>query len=245
MDPARPIEEASWTSGARLMLLVAIALIALFGGYFLRDRLTFEVLAANREALLAFRDAHFGTSAVIFVAVYAVIVAFSLPGAAIASITGGFLFGLFPGTPFNMLAATSGAIVIFLAARWGLGARLARGMAASEGRVGRVKAAIDANQWEALFLLRLVPVVPFFVANLLPALLGVSLFRFVVTTALGIIPGALVYTSVGSGLGQVIAEGRSPDLGIIFAPHILGPILGLAALAALPILIKALRGKAE
>jgi uncharacterized membrane protein YdjX (TVP38/TMEM64 family) len=88
-----------------------------------------------------------------------------------------------------------------------------------------------------------VPAVPFFVANLVPALVGVPLLRFVITTFLGIIPGALVYTSVGSGLGEVFARGETPNLGIIFEPHILLPILGLCALATLPIILKAMRGK--
>ena len=109
----------------------------------------------------------------------------------------------------------------------------------------RIKEGIDHNQWEMLFLIRLVPVVPFFVANLVPALVGVPLVRFVVTTFLGIIPGAVVYTSVGAGLGEVFARGETPDLGIIFEPRILLPILGLAALAALPIVIKAVRGKKD
>jgi uncharacterized membrane protein YdjX (TVP38/TMEM64 family) len=178
-------------------------------------------------------------------AVYVLIVAFSLPGATVATLTGGFLFGTFPGALFNIVAATIGAAAIFLAARWGLGERLAARMDASDGRVKRIKEGIDRNQWEMLFLIRLVPVVPFFVANLIPALVGVPLSRFVITTFLGIIPGAVVYTSVGAGLGEVFARGESPDLGIIFEPRILLPILGLAALAALPILIRAVRGRKD
>jgi len=86
--------------------------------------------------------------------------------------------------------------------------------------------------------------VPFFVANLVPALVGVPLARFVISTFLGIIPGTVVYTSVGAGLGQIFARGETPDLGLIFEPQILLPLLGLCALAALPIVIKALgRGK--
>lgn len=228
----------------RHLPLAVILAVALIGGLTLREYLSFEALAANREALIGFRDAHYLLTALGFIAAYTLIVTFSLPGAAITSITGGFLFGMLPGTPFNMLAATTGATLIFLAARWGLGARLSARMETAEGRAKRIKAAIDANQWEALFLMRLVPVVPFFVANLLPAMFGVPLHRFVISTAIGIIPGAIVYTSVGAGLGQVFAAGETPDLGIIFAPHILLPILGLAALAALPVVIKALRGRA-
>jgi uncharacterized membrane protein YdjX (TVP38/TMEM64 family) len=229
----------------RRLPLVAIVVVAALGAFFLRDTLSFETLAANREALIAFRDANYLGTVLAFVAVYVLIVAFSLPGATVATLTGGFLFGTFPGALFNIVAATLGATAIFLAARWGLGERLAARMDASEGRAKRIKEGIDQNQWEMLFLIRLVPAVPFFVANLIPALVGVPLSRFVITTFLGIIPGAVVYTSVGAGLGEVFARGESPDLGIIFEPRILLPILGLAALAALPILIRAVRGRKD
>ena len=223
--------------------IIAIALVAAAGAFFLRDYLTFDTLAANRERLIAFRDANYLLTVLVFMAAYVVIVAFSLPGATIATLTGGFLFATFPGALFNVTAATIGAIAIFMAAKWGLGDRLAAKMNAGSGIVKKIKDGIDANQWEMLFLIRLVPAVPFFVANVIPALTGVPLFRFAVSTFLGIIPGAVVYTSVGAGLSETFARGESPDLGIIFEPHILLPILGLCALAALPIVLKAVRGK--
>ena len=236
---------ATRTGIARHLPLIVILAVAAIGAIALRDVISFEALAENREALIAFRDANYLATVLVFMALYVVIVAFSLPGATIATLTGGFLFGTFPGALFNVTAATLGATVIFLAARWGLGERLSARMDASEGRVKRIKDGIDRNQWEMLFLIRLVPAVPFFVANLIPALVGVPLSRFVITTFLGIIPGAVVYTSVGAGLGEVFARGETPDLGIIFEPQILLPILGLAALAALPIVIKAARGKKD
>jgi uncharacterized membrane protein YdjX (TVP38/TMEM64 family) len=226
----------------RLPILIILA-VAAAGFFLLRDHITFAALAENRERLLDFRDANYVLLAIGFIAVYAAIVTFSLPGAAIASITGGFLFAIFPGTLFNMLAATLGAVGIFVAARWGFGEELSERMDAADGRIKKIKTAIDDNQWEALFLIRLIPVVPFFVANLVPALVGVPLYRFVVTTFLGIIPGAFVYTSIGAGLGEVFARGETPNLGVIFELHVLIPMLGLALLAALPIAIKALRGK--
>jgi uncharacterized membrane protein YdjX (TVP38/TMEM64 family) len=227
----------------RKLPLFAILAVAVVGAVTLRDHLSFDALARNHDALIAFRDANYLLTVLAFIAAYVVIVAFSLPGATIATLTGGFLFATFPGALFNITGATIGATIIFLAARWGLGEKLAAKMDGSDGAVKKIKTAIDENQWEALFLIRLVPAVPFFVANLVPALVGVPLFRFVVTTFLGIIPGAVVYTSVGAGLGEVFARGETPDLGVIFEPHILLPILGLSLLAALPILLKALRGK--
>lgn len=228
---------------AQRIPLITIIVVAVLGAYFLRDYLTFDTLKENREALLAFRDANYALTVLAFIAAYILIVAFSLPGATIATLTGGFLFSTFPGALFNILAATIGATAIFMAARWGGGEKLAAKMDSSEGVVKKIKSAIDDNQWEALLLIRLVPAVPFFMANLIPALVGVSLFRFVVSTFFGIIPGAVVYTSVGAGLGEVFARGETPNLGIIFEPAILLPILGLSALAALPIILKAVRGK--
>ena len=229
---------------ARRLPLIVILIAAAVGAFTLRDYLNFQALAENREMLLAFRDANYLLAVLGFVGIYIVIVAFSLPGATIATLTGGFLFATFPGALLNVTAATIGATAIFLAARMGFGERLGRKLEASEGAIKSIKDGIDENQWSMLFLIRLVPAVPFFVANLLPSFLEVPLRRFVISTFLGIIPGTVVYTSVGAGLGEVFARGETPNLGIIFEPHILLPILGLCALAALPIAIKAVRGKA-
>lgn len=221
------------------ILLILAAAVA--GAVFLRDHLSFEALAANRDRLLAFRDAHFAVSVLAFVAAYAAIVALSLPGATIATLTGGFLFGLFPGVVLNVTGATIGACLIFLAARAGFAAGIAARLDGSDGAVARLVRGLRDNQWSALLVMRLVPAVPFFVANLVPALAGIRLVPFAATTFLGIIPGALVFTSVGSGLGQVFAAGGRPDLGVILEPQVLLPMLGLAALSALPMILKRFR----
>lgn len=223
--------------------IIVIGVVAVLGAYFLRDYLTFDALAENRESLIAFRDNNYLQTVAGFIAAYTVVVAFSLPGATIMTLTGGFLFATFPGALFNVTGATLGAIGIFLAARWGFGEQMRAKMEGSEGIVKKIKDGIDENQWSMLFLIRLVPAVPFFLANLIPSVVGVPLSRFAISTFIGIIPGAVVYTSVGAGLGEVFAAGETPNLGIIFEPHILFPIIGLCILAVLPILIKAVRGK--
>ncbi|WP_299025094.1 VTT domain-containing protein [uncultured Sulfitobacter sp.] len=230
---------------ARYAPLAIIASVAVVGAFVLRDYIGFDALRDNREALIAFRDSNFVLTVVGFIAVYVVIVTFSLPGALIATLTGGFLFGTFFGAAVNVTAATIGATLIFLAAQMGLGDKLRARMETSSGLVARIKKGLDENQWSMLFFIRLVPAVPFFVANLIPAFLGVPLRRFVISTFLGIIPGSLVYTSVGAGLGEVFAQGETPNLGLIFEPHILLPILGLCVLSVLPVIIKAVTGKKE
>ena len=223
--------------------LFVLALGATIGAWALGDTLSFEALRDNRDTLLALRDSHYAATIAGFVALYVLIVAFSLPGATMATLTGGFLFGTWVGTVVNVSAATLGAVLIFSAVRMGFGARLAARMENSPGLVGRIKQGIDTSQWSMLFLIRLVPAVPFFVANIVPALVGVPLVRFAVSTFLGIIPAGLVYTSVGAGLGDVFAAGARPDLGVIFQPHILGPLLGLCALALLPVGLSVWRGR--
>lgn len=225
--------------------MVVIGLVALIGAFALRDYLTFDALRENREALIGFRDSNFVLTVLGFVLGYVLIVTFSLPGALIATLTGGFLFGTAFGAAVNVTAATIGATLIFSAARMGLGDRLKARMDASDGMVAKIKKGLDENQWSMLFFIRLVPAVPFFVANLIPAFLSVPLRRFVISTFFGIIPGSLVYTSVGAGLGEVFVRGETPDLGIIFEPHILLPILGLCVLSVLPVIIKAVTGKKE
>ncbi|NBV62389.1 MAG: TVP38/TMEM64 family protein [Rhodobacteraceae bacterium] len=227
----------------RVAPLLALLLGAGLGAWALGDSLSFEALRDNRETLLALRDSHYEATVAGFVALYVLIVAFSLPGATIATLTGGFLFGTWVGTVVNVSAATLGAVVIFSAVRLGFGTGLAARMENSPGLVGRIKHGIDTNQWSMLFLIRLVPAVPFFVANIVPALVGVPLVRFAISTFFGIIPAGLVYTSVGAGLGDVFAAGARPDLGVIFQPHILGPLLGLSALALLPVLLGVWRGR--
>ena len=241
MPAAPPTASAPKSGLIRRLPLIVLLVVAASGAFLLRDKLSFAMLAEHHDMLLAYRDAHYVWSVVGFMAGYVLIVALSLPGATVATLTGGFLFGLFPGVLFNVCAATLGAVAVFLAVRAGAGQETAAKIAAKGGAPARLQAALQDNEWSVLLLMRLVPAVPFFLANLIPAFVGVRTDRFAITTFLGIIPGGLVYTSVGSGLGEVFARGETPDLGVLFTPGVLGPILGLAALSALPIVVKLLR----
>ncbi|MBR3372187.1 MAG: TVP38/TMEM64 family protein [Rhodobacteraceae bacterium] len=240
MSTTDPLPPSGWRQRLPLIVIICVAVI---GAILLRDHLNFEALRENRTALLGFRDANYTLTATIFIAAYIAIVAFSLPGATAATLTGGFLFGVFPGAMFNVVSATIGAVLIFLVVRAGFGRAMAAKIDASDGRMKRLTAAIRENEAPVLFSLRLMPVLPFFVMNVIPALIGVRLSVFASTTLLGILPGGVVYTWVGAGLGEVFARNETPNLGIIFEPHILGPLLALAALSTIPVAVKALRKK--
>lgn len=199
------------------------------------DALSFHSLAKNHESLEALRDAHYLLTSLGFVLLYAAVVLTSLPGALIMTLTGGFVFGLFPGVIYNVTGATMGAALVFLAARWGLGRDVEARMLGRGGRVAEIMQGLRENAWPVLLTLRLVPVVPFFLANLLPAFVGIRLSTFVLTTVLGILPAAVIYTSIGAGLGDVLARGEVPEVSIVTEPRFALPLLGLAVLAALPL----------
>ena len=237
--PSDAPERMDGATGLRRALPLAILLTgAVAAAIFARDYLSFQALAENRETLLAWRDANYLLAAAAFGLVYAAMVAFSVPGAVWLTIGGGFLFGTVAATSYTVVAATIGATAIFLAAKHGLGDML---RAKAHGWLRRFEDGVRDNDVSFMLVMRLVPAVPFFVANLAPAFLGVRTRTYIWTTLVGIIPGTAVYASIGAGLGEVFEYGETPDLGVIFEPHVFMPLVGLAALAALPAVFKLVR----
>jgi uncharacterized membrane protein YdjX (TVP38/TMEM64 family) len=215
-----------------LLVVAGIAFVA-FGGH---HYLTFAALAENREWLSSLVQRWGFVAALLYIAVYAGLVALSVPGAAILTIAGGFLFGTWLGTLCAILGATLGATGVFLATRAGLG-----GLARRAGPlVGKLEAGFRADAFNYLLVLRLVFIFPFWLVNLVPALVGVRLWTFILATFLGIIPGTFVYASFGNGLGNVVGE---PGLGVLLRPSVLGPIVGLVILALIPVGYKRWRTK--
>jgi len=159
----------------------------------------------------------------------------SVPGATILTLTAGLVFGLGLGVAVVVTAATVGASLVFLVAKTSLGEPLRR--RAGE-RVARMEAGFREDALSYLLVLRLVPLFPFWLVNLVPAFLGVPLRTYALATFLGILPGTAVYVAVGNGIGAVLEAGGRPDLGLIFRPEILGPLVGLALLALLPVAYK-------
>jgi uncharacterized membrane protein YdjX (TVP38/TMEM64 family) len=220
-----------------LVLLLAIAAAFALG---LDHYVSFEQLERNRARLLELVHRHSVLAPFAFMLIYATAIGLSMPGGAILTMTGGFLFGVVAGTLYSVLAATLGATVVFLIARTALGDSL-RQRAGPAMR--RMEAGFRENALNYLLFLRLIPVFPFWLVNLVSAFLGVPLRTYVLATAVGIIPGSLVYASVGNGLGAVFEAGGQPDLGIIFEPQIILPIIGLAILALLPVVYKKIKAR--
>jgi uncharacterized membrane protein YdjX (TVP38/TMEM64 family) len=213
-------------------LAVLLAAVAAFFALGLQDYLSFEALRQHREQLLALVEQHPALAPLAFTAVYAAVIALSVPGGAVLTIAGGFLFGILPATLFVLVGATAGATIVFLIARTALGDAL---RARAGPRIRRMEEGFRQDALSYLLVLRLIPIFPFWLVNIVPAFLGVPVRTYVLGTFVGIIPGSFVYASVGNGLGAVFDAGGTPDLKIIFEPAILLPIVGLAALALLPI----------
>ncbi len=228
------------TSTLRRLLPVAILLagLATFLLLGLERYFSYDMLGRHQATLTEWVAAHRPLAALAFLLAYAIMVAFSLPIAVVATPLGGFLFGTWTGGCLSVIGATLGSIAVFLAARYAF-RDLFRARAGAT--LARFEEGFRHNDFNYLLFLRFVPVFPFWLVNIVPALLGMPLRRYALATMLGIVPAAIIYASVGAGLGTVLERGEQPDLGIIFEWRILLPLLGLAALALLPVVFARLR----
>lgn len=228
-----------WAKRGLPVAVLAAGFIAFFALGF-HHYLTFETLRTHRAELLAWVAARPVLAPLAFIAIYVTVAAFSLPAATLLSVTAGFLFGTILGALYAVIAATIGGTILFIAARSALRDTL---RAKAGSAIRKMEEGFRKDAFSYLLVLRLVPLFPFFIVNLVPAFLGVSLGAFFAATFIGIIPGALVYASVGNGLGAVFDAGRTPELGIVLTPPILLPIIGLAVLALVPVVYKRFRKK--
>lgn len=236
MSDPNPRSQSVWRLIPLVLLFAAAGAFLLAGG---RHYLTFASLTQNREFLndLVARG---GVLAVIgFIVGYAGLTALSVPGAMLMTLASGFLFGPWLGAFYALAGATAGASAVFLAARAGLA-----NFADHAGpRVQRLKTGFREDALSYLLVLRLVPIFPFWLVNLVAGASGMSLAVYVIATFFGMIPGAFVYAGIGNGVGDLIAAGQHPDPYTIFRPNILLPLIGLAVLALLPVFYKRWNGR--
>ena len=217
-----------------IAVIFAAAIVAFF--YFdLRQYLTLESLKAHRDQLLAYTDAHFVAAVAIFSGLYVLQTTFSLPGAAVLTLTGGFLFGSFLGTLIVLVPATLGATLAFLVARYLLRDWVERKFG---DRLEAFQRGFAKNAFSYLLTLRLIPLFPFFLVNLVSGLTRIRLGTYVAATALGIIPGTFVFANAGRQLGSI------NSLNDVASPSVLGAFGLLALFALVPVLYRKVRAKA-
>ncbi len=221
-------------------LLVLVAGLVVFFALGLHRYISFEVLRENRVTLFNWVQQNGLLAALVYMAIYAIAVAFSLPGGLVLSITGGFLFGTLWGSLYIVIGATVGATALFIIAKSALGDFL---RAKAGPWLQKMEAGFRENALNYLLVLRLVPLFPFFVVNLVPAFLGVPLSTYVIGTFFGIIPGVIVFASVGAGLGSIFDKGEAFSAAGILTPQIVIALIGLAVLALIPVVYKKIKAR--
>ncbi len=240
-----------------LLIGVAMAIVWQTG---LHRYLSLEGLIENREALTRLVSGNLAVAVLGYVAVYIVTVALSLPGALFLTIAGGLMFGWAIAGSATVIAATLGASVIFLAAKTALGTSL---RAKAGPFLDRLASGFEEDAFNYLLFLRLVPAFPFWLVNLAPAFLGVSLKTFFIATLIGIIPGTFAFAFVGAGLGSVIdaqaedyraCQATDPsgatctvslDTSALITPEIIAAFVALGVVAIIPVIVKKVRKRRQ
>src|SRR5499426_535980 len=218
------------------ILVFAAGLMAFFA-LGLERYLSIDALRQYRSVLRAWVETSGLLAALVFMAIYIITVAFALPGATVLTIAGGFLFGSIWSTVLVIISATLGATILFSIAKTTLGDVL---RAKASAWLPRLEAGFREHALSYLLVLRLVPIFPFFIINLVPAFLRVPLSTFILGTFFGIIPGTFVYATAGAGLGNALDSGESFTLRGVLTPQIVMALVGLAVLAMIPVVYKKL-----
>ena len=207
------------------VLAAIIALIAAFFIFDLQDYLTLDTLKARQASIEAYRSSHPGSAMAIYLLIYIAVTGLSLPGATILTLAGGAVFGLLWGTLIVSFASTIGATLAFLAARF-----LFRDAVKTRfgERLNAINKGIDKDGALYLFTLRLVPIFPFFVINLVMGLTSLSVQTFYWVSQLGMLAGTVVYVNAGPQLGKL------ESLSGILSPGLIGSfiLLGIFPLLA-------------
>jgi uncharacterized membrane protein YdjX (TVP38/TMEM64 family) len=235
-DPAT----APKSSLSRFIALGIFAcLIGLFFAFDLNSLISYQGLAENEAALKRAVSDNPILTGLAYMTIYVLAVTFSLPGAVWLSLAGGLMFGTWAGGLLIVVSASLGASGLFVAARFIMGDAL---RARAGPALQKFEASFNRDALSYLFILRLLPVFPFFIVNLGAALVGVRYPVFLITTFFGIMPGTFVFASIGNGISLVLQSGKQPDLSVMTSPEILLPLVGLAILSLAPMLWRRFKG---
>jgi uncharacterized membrane protein YdjX (TVP38/TMEM64 family) len=231
-DQGKVVEKQGSALGKWIILSVFALAIAAFFYFDLGRYVTLASLKENKDALKSFTETHYGSTVILYILIYCIQTAFSLPGAAILTLGGGFLFGSLLGTVYVNIAATSGATLAFLAARY-----LFRDTV--ENKFGKKLESIQMgfanNAFNYLLTLRLIPLFPFFLVNLASGLTRMRLSTYVLATAIGIIPGSFVFSNAGKQLGNI------NSVKDVASPMVLEAFALLGVLALVPVVYQKLK----
>ncbi|MEM1149804.1 MAG: VTT domain-containing protein [Pseudomonadota bacterium] len=212
-------------------LIAAGALAAWQFGLF--EYLSLETLRDNYAVWSTFVSNNLILAVAIFIGIYALATTFMMPGALWITIAGGLLFGLVGGSLATIAGATLGASILYFAAKTALGKALRE---RAGPFVRKMERGFQEDEVSYMFFMRLFPAVPFPVANIAPAILGAKYRNFVMTTALGIVPGVVAYTWIGFSLQASLDQDTDSLFALVgnFVPA----FVALGAVALMPVVYK-------
>ena len=205
---------------SKIMVVLAIALlVAVFFAFDLGQYLSFEYLKSRQLALETYHADHQLITIAVYMAVYILVAALSLPGAAVMTLAGGAIFGFWFGLILVSFASTIGATCAFLAARF-----LLKDTVQSRfgDRLKAINEGIEKDGAFYLFTLRLVPIFPFFVINLVMGLTPIRVGVFYIVSQIGMLAGTAVYVNAGTQLAQIDSLSGILSPGLIFSFVLLG-----------------------
>jgi uncharacterized membrane protein YdjX (TVP38/TMEM64 family) len=214
-------------------VIVLMMMIVFATGWY--KALSFDALRLKHQALTHFVQLHPYSTPLIFIAVYILATALSVPGGIFLSLIGGFLFLQPWSTLYVVIGATTGAMCIFLAARTALGDAIFK---KAGSRLDKMKEGFKENAASYLLFLRFVPLFPFWLVNLAAAFFHVKLTTFLWTTAVGILPGVFVFTQAGRGLGAIFETNEPFSVKAVFNIQVVIALVALGIFSLVPILIK-------
>lgn len=215
--------------------MLILGMLITFYSLGLGEYLSFPSLKKYQHNLITWTNENYILTTLTYCIVYTISVAISVPGAVILTLLGGFLFGPILGTLFVVISASLGAVLLFIAVKSAFAEQIA---SKAYTWVAKMQKGFKEDALAYLFILRLIPLFPFWAVNIVPALLGVNLKTYCVATFFGIIPGSAIYVAIGNGLSKTIASNQEPNLKIIFEPHILIPLIALAIITLIPSVYK-------
>jgi uncharacterized membrane protein YdjX (TVP38/TMEM64 family) len=215
-----------------LLILLLFVLIVFFH-FHLSHFFTFEKLRANQTAIVAWTASHYIWAVFAYIAVFALLIACTVPCATVFTLAGGFLFGNMA-LGYALASMLLGGSALYLAVRVSLGPRFAK----ATGWLKSFEDGFQQNAFYYLLTIRLVPILPCWISNIGAGLMNVPYFTFMSATLLGIFPSTLIYVLAGRSLDKIVSNQTLPLRNIVLDPFVLFPLLGLALLSMMPVLYK-------
>lgn len=216
------------------LVVIAVGLFCFFH-FRLYHYLSFETLRVHRRLLVNWTHENYLLAVVSYIAIYTIAVAISVPSVLLLTLCGGFLFGTWEGACYAIFSDTLGGVIFFMAIHLSLFSWIEKKAGPT---LKKMEKNFQANSFNYLLTLRLIPIFPFWMVNIVAAIFGMRVSTFAIATMIGLIPSTLIYTSLGTSLGHFFDEQKMPNLDIIFQPHILLPLICLALLAVIPVVYK-------